>query len=446
MSARRLLAILALACVTWVAAAQERPRTRVRVHLEPAGTVMPGQSVKLVVDVLTTTWFTAAPVLPTLTVPGALVSPPGDQAANFSEQEGATRWFGISRNYLITPQAGGALAIASFAIIVTPGGGTGAVTLHTPALTVPVREVARPPGAENAIATTQLTLTQHVDRPLSGLRAGDAITRSIKMHIDGVPAMMLSPVQFGPMEGMAVYPMAAQVHDITRDRVGFVAGERVDAASYVIQRAGRYTLPAFSMQWWDTRSGVLRTASVAAITLTAAANPAYRPAVDLPAEASGPAAAPHRRIDVYALARWVGLGLLAAMLLAWALPPMARAAGRLQSTLGARRAAYRASEGALFARLRRARSDTAFIALAYAWTARSIGPRTPLAGLGHRFGVSAFDEAARNLLEAHYACGGAQRPPPLRWLRRTLAKVRRAALANRAVHGTTKGHIPPLNP
>src|ERR1700761_262452 len=67
------------------ALADPAPRTLVRAHLEPAGPVVAGSEVKLVVDLLTTTWFTEAPNWPLFTLADAIVSLPDEQADNLSE-------------------------------------------------------------------------------------------------------------------------------------------------------------------------------------------------------------------------------------------------------------------------------------------------------------------------------------------------------------------------
>jgi len=72
-----------------------------RAHLEPAGPVVAGSEVKLVVDLLTTTWFTEAPDWPLFTVPDAIVNLPDEQAENLSGDIDGTRWFGVSRAYRI---------------------------------------------------------------------------------------------------------------------------------------------------------------------------------------------------------------------------------------------------------------------------------------------------------------------------------------------------------
>ncbi|EHP38072.1 hypothetical protein OR16_38929 [Cupriavidus basilensis OR16] len=48
----------------------DAPGSMARAHLEPGGAVAQGQPVKLVVDALTTNWFTEAPLFPALELPG----------------------------------------------------------------------------------------------------------------------------------------------------------------------------------------------------------------------------------------------------------------------------------------------------------------------------------------------------------------------------------------
>ena len=51
------------------------PQLKVQASLQPADPVMVGSLVKLQLDVFTDSWFTSAPTLPDLKLPGALVMP-----------------------------------------------------------------------------------------------------------------------------------------------------------------------------------------------------------------------------------------------------------------------------------------------------------------------------------------------------------------------------------
>jgi len=127
------------------AVAQGAPQLLVRAHIEPSGTVVAGTEVRLVVDCLTTTWFTEAPNWPLFTVRGAIVNLPDEQAENLHEVINGVSWHGVSRAYRVVPQKAGAFEIPAFPITVYPGGTTAPATLVPPALR-PVPTV--PAGAE----------------------------------------------------------------------------------------------------------------------------------------------------------------------------------------------------------------------------------------------------------------------------------------------------------
>lgn len=434
----------------------EAPKSMARAHLEPGGAVAQGQPVKLVVDALTTNWFTEAPVFPALALPGAIVSPPGDDATNLSEEIQGVKWFGVSRTYIVTPQAGGDIAIPPLELTLQVGQVSGLVKVHTPALKLAVKTVPRPAGAENAIGTTRLDVTQSIDRDPRSLKEGDAFTRTIEISADGVQAMLLPPTPFAPVSGLAVYPKAPTVQDISRERQGFLGGRRVDAATYVVQRPGRYELPGVDVQWWDIRAGKLRTASVPPLRFAAAANPGYQPAVGIPGEPLAAAPARHARLDPLRLAYWAAV-LAVLALAAWLLlPRLIRALGRLRAWRRQRRLAYAGSEAAAFARLRRAqqgRDPGELMGSLYAWldhvalrAPAVLGRPAALGNAERAAGSTAFSSAAEQLLSSRYGETAGQGDAPAA-LGKALGEAR-AALAREPARS---GHraatpLPPLNP
>lgn len=353
---RSLLVLTFTAAAPPLARADDAPRAIARARFDPPGPVDAGQSARLVVDVLVTTWLTRQPALPPLELPGAVVAPSSEQPGHLTEQIDGTTWFGVSMAYLVTPMQGGDVTVPALSLDVSPGQAAAPVTVTTPPLTLAVRTVPRPPGAEHALGTTRFALTQRLDRSLDDLRVGDAVTRTIESSADGARAMLIPPVTFAPVPGLKAYPAAPQVEDVTKDRVGFVGGRRVDATTYVVQHAGRYELPAIDVEWWDTAAGRLRTASAPAVTFTTKAGPGTPPPIESAEVAAARRARTVRRIAAIALAVLAGATLL------WLLAPWAR---RLQRTVARRRTERRrrweASEAWAFERLRDAgqRGDAA---------------------------------------------------------------------------------------
>jgi hypothetical protein len=233
-----IVAWLGAACASAPAFADSAPRTMVRAHLEPSGPVVAGSEVKLVVDLLTTTWFTEAPNWPLFSVPDAIVSLPDEQADNLSEDIGGVRWFGVSRAYRIAPQAGKTFDIAPFAITVYPGGTNTPVQVMTPALKL---VATLPPGAQGMstfFPTTRLTATQTIEPAKEHIRVGDSVTRTITQSATGTESMLIPPVNLGDIDGLKRYAKPPVTRNIVQDRVGLVAGERTDSATYAVDHNG----------------------------------------------------------------------------------------------------------------------------------------------------------------------------------------------------------------
>jgi len=86
--------------------AQEGERPFVRVRIEPDTAAMVGEPARLVVDVLTPSWFLSPPQFPTLEVEDSLVVFE-ERGRNLTERAGSTTWSGIKRFYLIYPMRPG---------------------------------------------------------------------------------------------------------------------------------------------------------------------------------------------------------------------------------------------------------------------------------------------------------------------------------------------------
>ncbi|MFM0224407.1 hypothetical protein [Paraburkholderia dipogonis] len=280
------------------ATADPAPRIMARAHLEPAGPVVAGSEVKLVVDVLTTTWFTEAPNWPLFTIPDAIVNLPDEQADNLSEDIDGTRWFGVSRAYRIAPQAGKTFEIAPLTITVYPGGMTGPAQVTTPALKL---VATLPPGAEGMstfFAAPKLTVEQRIEPAPGHLTVGAPLTRTITQRAAGTESMLIPPAILADVAGLKRYAKPAATRNIVEDRAGLVAGERTDSASYVADRKGTYNLPPVTIEWWNTTTRRKEKVVLPAVRFSAAAV-REKPLFELPVDAMREGM-PHRIVVIHA--------------------------------------------------------------------------------------------------------------------------------------------------
>jgi hypothetical protein len=315
--------LLLLSLVSKQAIADSPPQLLVRAHLEPSGPVVAGTQVKLVVDCLTTTWFTEAPDWPLFTVRGAIVSLPDEQAENLHEVIDGVSWFGVSRAYRIAPQAANAFDIPSFAITVHPGGMNGPVTLMTPALKLVASVPAGAEGMRIFFPTEKLSATQKIEPSPDHLKVGDSVTRIIVQNAAGTESMLIPPVDFGDVDGLKRNPTASATKNVVLDRAGLVAGERTDSVTYVIDRGGKFKFPAVTIEWWNT--GTQRREAIVLPALSfSAVRPNEKPLFDIPLDAMSRAAA-HKIIVIDSRQAVVGgVVLVVILLLAWGTPRVAK--------------------------------------------------------------------------------------------------------------------------
>jgi len=276
---RGALAVLGLALAATVSSALTPEEligdghVRLRVSTEPAREVVLGQQTKIYVEILTDTWFTKAPLYPELSLPGAVALMPEQLGTNFSERIEDTTFAAQRRSYVVYPQRAGTLEIPPIPIrlgVAVDAKPSELFTLTTPPLKL---QVVLPREAEAAglfVTTPELTVKESWDRSLDDLRVGDALKRTLHVEADDALAMLLPVVEFEAPPGVALYRDQPR----TTDRVnrGQYQGVRVDAVTYVLQRAGEFELPELQIHWWNTGAGRLEAVTLEARTLTVAAS------------------------------------------------------------------------------------------------------------------------------------------------------------------------------
>lgn len=269
-----LLAALAIAVFATSAFAQDA-QPFVRAGLQPDGPVMVGERATLVVDVFVPTWFTSAPSFPEIEVDDAMVIFE-ERGTNLNERVGTASFAGQRRSYLIYPMRPGALTVPAFevtiryAIDARPSDPT---PLRVAATTLTAMVPGEARELDYFIASTALELTTALDPEPKGLRVGDALRRTITVSAKETFAMMLPPLEPVAPDGLAAYPDPPIVSDAGGVRGDVRVGTRIESVSYVLEKEGRYELPAVEVVWWDVEARALRRARADEVVFDVAPNP-----------------------------------------------------------------------------------------------------------------------------------------------------------------------------
>ncbi len=238
-----------------------------------------GQRTTLRIDVLAPNYMTSPPELPGFQVRNAVTRQL--QSVNLSEQRNGTSYAGVRFEFAIYPQEPGAFAISDQKVKVKYAAEPPAVREELLSLPRVSFEAFIPDTAADLnpyLAASQLTVEQSVQRSSDPLKVGDSITRTVTIQAAETPAMLLPPVTFPALDGLAVYPAQPALQDKTEGRTDALTATRTDSATYILQRPGDYVLPAIDVRWWNAGEGRVETAHVDAVTMQVAPNPAVQSA------------------------------------------------------------------------------------------------------------------------------------------------------------------------
>ena len=221
--------------------------------------------------------------LSALDISDALVQQLGE-TRKFDTVIDGVRYQGFELKYAIHPQTAGELTIPSLTFsgvaadpresfiggIFSSSGRP--VQARSPEIEVTVKP--RPdnfPANEPWLPARQLTIEEQWSQPLSNLKVGDAITRTITVTADGLSAAQLPPILMPQPRGVNSYPDKSNTQD--RDTLKGIQGQRTDSIAMIPTQPGKITLPAIDYPWFDTDSGEVRMATIPAIDIDVAPAP-----------------------------------------------------------------------------------------------------------------------------------------------------------------------------
>ena len=137
--------------------------------------------------------------------------------------------------------------------------------LRTPEQTISVKPVPSQNTGKNWQPANQLTLSENWSASLDHLKVGEPVTRTITINTDGLSGGQIAPLANNAIDGLTFYPDQAQTKD-NKNTKG-VQGSRVETTAIVPNRGGDFTLPEINVDWWDTNSQTIKTATLSAKTI-----------------------------------------------------------------------------------------------------------------------------------------------------------------------------------
>ena len=108
----------------------------------------------------------------------------------------------------------------------------------------------------------KIELREEWQGDLTGLIAGEPITRSLSLRADGLTAAQLPELELIPIDGIKQYPDQAELEN-SRSANG-ISGKRVQKVALIPGSAGSYLVPEVNLPWWNLQTGKMETATIPA--------------------------------------------------------------------------------------------------------------------------------------------------------------------------------------
>ncbi len=217
--------------------------------------------------------------------PDALIEPLGKQR-EYTASVGDQRYRVVERRYAIYPQTAGTLELGAIHFEGQARDSAGQLRFLRDSkrlFDIPVKPVPDTYTGDTWLPASKLTLSSRGLESLDSVESGQSLTRTLTMTADGLPPSALPSLPADMPGGIRLYPEPEQ-------RDSGISGDGIVSTltqvnALVPVQTGQVTLPAITVEWWDTRNDTQRTARIPARTLTveqAGAGQAIAPATTPP--------------------------------------------------------------------------------------------------------------------------------------------------------------------
>jgi len=249
-------------------------RLQVEAAIHPARGIVPGQKLRLILEIATDRWFTGGTRIGIPEVPGLVILQSEQFASNASENRSGQSWVLQRWTLDVYAQRAGGFTVPAITLDLEVNAGE-AGNLSGRIMSPPVSFTANVPASldqvQQWVAAPEFKVSQNFDRSLEGLKVGEAFEREIVFEASDLMAMMLPELELGEIPGLAIYPSPARL-DNSSNR-GETRASRRQRITYVLEADGEYLLPGGDFAWWDTQENQLKMVSLPVTELRVGAGP-----------------------------------------------------------------------------------------------------------------------------------------------------------------------------
>lgn len=216
--------------------------------------------------------------------------------SNYTTQIGGIGYQVTERKYAIFPQQSGTLTIAPLQLdaeVITGGQprfngflnrqNTQLKRIISKAVTLNVKPIPETFSGGHWLAAEELSLSQEWSGDIARMRVGEPLTRTLRIAAKGTTAGQLPEIHRTlPVDEVKTYSDQPVLNE-NKGAEGIKA-LREEKIAFIPSKAGRYTLPAIEIPWFNTRTGQVEIAKIPEINLVTEGSPTP---IEMPHAATG---------------------------------------------------------------------------------------------------------------------------------------------------------------
>ncbi|MDR2916776.1 MAG: BatD family protein [Tannerella sp.] len=234
------------------------------------------QPFRVTVTVYTKTWFTAPVEFGNLQIPNTFIIP-FDKTQPGMFTVGGKQYPGIQFYYIVFPYKAGNFTVPALELTVQspPEGSSQAqkLTLKTTPQPFIVKDVPKELKSKGAwFVATNVTMHETWNPSSTDYKVGDVVKRIITIDAKGtLPQFIPDISKQEPLKWAGIYPQDPVLTD-TRSG-GDANGRSVQTITYLMEKAGDFTMPEISVSFWNPYTAKIETRSTGNVRIHVNDNP-----------------------------------------------------------------------------------------------------------------------------------------------------------------------------
>jgi len=221
-----------------------------------------GQPLTIAIEIATNRWFAKGTRINNFELADTIILANSEISINGTKRLNGQTWSTQTKEITLYPRRHGDYYLPSIKVQVsvnTENDGIVEGTIETKPQYFIISLPEALTNIEHFIVSPQVSLkilTDNENDDETSYSIGSAITQTITIKAQDVPAMMIPPVQQTELTGLSIYQKTPQVLD--KSNRGDLVGTRIESFTYIFEQAGEYEIPEQVIFWWDTSNNKLQ--------------------------------------------------------------------------------------------------------------------------------------------------------------------------------------------